>query len=41
MPRINELISNDPKHIIEQMIDSHNKLKEKEPIIKYEKQKII
>lgn len=39
LPRIIELLSNAPKHIIEQMIDSHNKLKEKEPIIEYGKQK--
>ena len=41
LPRIIELISNAPKHIIEQMIDSHNKLEEKKPIIEYGKQKII
>ena len=41
LPRIIELLSNAPKHIIDQMIDSHNKKKDNETIVEYGKQKII
>ena len=40
LPRIIEIISNAPKHIIDQMIENYNKKKSENEITKYGEEKI-